>query len=131
MRPLRAFLDPPECWRQSAISGERDLEVRASPHLFLRQSLLVDHLRAWVDHRDRWPAWVSSLARSWLTSDLRDRCITRDLTWGVPVPGPGYAGKAFYVWFDAPITYLAEAKSGRTPYHPSEIGEAGGGKPGT
>ena len=48
-----------------------------------------------------------SLAKSWLTSDLRDRCITRDLAWGVPVPRPGFEGKVFYVWFDAPIAYIA------------------------
>jgi len=105
------LLDPPELLApRSAISGSRDLAVRTSPHLFLRQSLLVDRLRAWVDHRHRWPAWVTSLAHGWLTSDLRDRCITRDLAWGVPVPRPGFAAKVFYVWFDAPITYLAASQ---------------------
>ncbi|HEU0061356.1 MAG TPA: methionine--tRNA ligase [Hyphomicrobiaceae bacterium] len=106
-----ALLDPPELLApRSAVSGSRDLALRTSPHLFLRQSLLVDRLRAWVDHRHGWPAWVTSLAHGWLTSDLRDRCITRDLAWGVPVPRPGFEAKVFYVWFDAPITYLAATK---------------------
>jgi methionyl-tRNA synthetase len=106
-----ALLDPPELLTpRSAISGSRDLALRSSPHLFLRQSLLVDRLRTWVDRRPGWPAWVTALARGWLTSDLRDRCITRDLAWGVPVPRPGFEGKVFYVWFDAPITYLAASK---------------------
>jgi methionyl-tRNA synthetase len=105
------LLDPPELLDpRSAISGDRNLEIRTSRHLFLRQSQLVERLRDWLDHREGWPAWVSSLARSWLTADLRDRCITRDLTWGVPVPRPGFEGKVFYVWFDAPITYLAATK---------------------
>src|SRR5215470_11862110 len=105
------LLDPPELLDpRSAISGDRSLEIRTSRHLFLRQSLLVERLRDWLDHRDGWPAWVSSLARSWLTADLRDRCITRDLAWGVPVPRPGFEGKVFYVWFDAPINYLAATK---------------------
>jgi methionyl-tRNA synthetase len=106
-----ALLDPPELRdARSAISGHRELEIRASRHLFLRQSLLVEKLRDWVDHRNEWPGWVASLARSWLTSDLRDRCITRDLAWGVPVPRPGFEGKVFYVWFDAPINYIAATK---------------------
>jgi methionyl-tRNA synthetase len=42
-----------------------------------------------------------------LTSELRDRCITRDLAWGIPVPRSGFEGKVFYVWFDAPIAYIA------------------------
>jgi methionyl-tRNA synthetase len=105
------LLDPPELLTaRSAISGDRDLEIRTSRHLFLRQSQLVKRLRDWLDHRKEWPAWVSSLACGWLRSDLRDRCITRDLTWGVPVPRPGYESKVFYVWFDAPINYLAATK---------------------
>jgi methionyl-tRNA synthetase len=106
-----ALLDPPELIApRSAVSGERDLQIRTSRHLFLRQSELVEGLRNWLECRDGWPGWVSSLARSWLTADLRDRCITRDLTWGVPVPRPAFEGKVFYVWFDAPINYLAATK---------------------
>jgi len=106
-----SLLDPPELLEpRSAISADRDLKIRTSRHLFLLQSRLVDQLRDWVDQRQGWPAWVTSLARGWLTADLRDRCITRDLAWGVPVPRPGFEGKVFYVWFDAPITYIAATK---------------------
>src|SRR6266566_3176542 len=83
---------------QSALSGDRSLQVRTSRHLFLRQSLLVEKLNAWIDSRSGWPAFVTSTAKSWLTSKLRDRCITRDLAWGIPVPRDGFEGKVFYVW---------------------------------
>ena len=35
--------------------------------------------------------------------------MTRDLTWGVPVPldDPDAKGKSLYVWFDAPIGYVS------------------------
>jgi methionyl-tRNA synthetase len=103
-----ALLDPPELIRpRSALSGDTSLEIRKSRHLFLRQSLLVEKLSEWVDRRSGWPSFVVSLAKSWLTSDLRDRCITRDLAWGVPVPRAGFEQKVFYVWFDAPIGYIA------------------------
>jgi methionyl-tRNA synthetase len=92
---------------RSALSGDARLVLRKSRHLFLRQSLLVERLNHWVDSRSGWPAFVVSLAKSWLTADLKDRCITRDLAWGVPVPRPGFEGKVFYVWFDAPIAYIA------------------------
>ncbi|KMO39446.1 methionyl-tRNA synthetase [Methylobacterium variabile] len=92
---------------RSALSGDTRLELRESRHLFLRQSALVDRLNGWLDTRAGWPPFVVSLARSWLTADLKDRCITRDLSWGVPVPCPGFEGKVFYVWFDAPIAYIA------------------------
>jgi methionyl-tRNA synthetase len=103
-----ALLDPIDLVRpRSALSGSTVLEPRASRHLFLRQSLLLDRLNQWIDNRTGWPPFVISLAKSWATKDLKDRCITRDLAWGVPVPRPGFEGKVFYVWFDAPIAYIA------------------------
>ena len=103
-----ALLDPPDLIRpRSALSGDRDLEIRESRHLFLRQSQLVEKLNTWIDSRKGWPPFVVSTAKSWLTDQLRDRCITRDLAWGVPVPRAGFESKVFYVWFDAPIGYIA------------------------
>jgi methionyl-tRNA synthetase len=105
------LLDPTELIApRSALSGATALEVRQSQHLFLRQSLLADRLREWVDGKTGWPPFVVSLAKSWLTAELRDRCITRDLSWGIPVPRRGFEGKVFYVWFDAPIGYIAATK---------------------
>src|SRR6202008_4595558 len=40
---------------RSAVSGSTDLEVRETKHLFLRQSLLADEVRAWIDSRADWP----------------------------------------------------------------------------
>jgi methionyl-tRNA synthetase len=115
-----ALLDPADLVRpRSALSGSTDLELRESRHLFLRQSTLRERLNGWLATRAGWPPFVLSLARSLLTADLRDRCITRDLAWGVPVPRPGFEHKVFYVWFDAPIGYIAatqewaDAEAGR------------------
>ena len=103
-RPLDPvdLIDP-----RSALTGSRRLEVRPSRHLFLRQSALVGEIETWIASRSGWPPLVTSIARKWLDEGIRDRCITRDLSWGVPVPKPGYQGKVFYVWFDAPIAYIA------------------------
>ena len=103
-RPLDPtdLIDP-----RSVISGSVRLERRATRHLFLRQSALVEELTAWIDSRSGWPALVTSIARKWLSEGIQDRCITRDLAWGVPVPKPGFEDKVFYVWFDAPIAYIA------------------------
>ncbi len=99
---------------RSAISGSTDLEVRETRHLYLRQSKLRDEIRAWIDAQVNWPVLATSIARKWLDDGdgLQDRGITRDLDWGVPVrrgdaPWPGMEGKVFYVWFDAPIEYIA------------------------
>jgi len=107
-------LDPTELIDpRSAISGSTDLETRETRHLFLLQSHLADQIRSWVDTHADWPTITSSIAYKWLDEGLGDRGITRDLSWGVPVPTdtfPGFDHKVFYVWFDAPIGYLAATK---------------------
>ncbi|MCA3508429.1 MAG: methionine--tRNA ligase [Rhodobacter sp.] len=108
-------LDPTDLINpRSAISGSTDLEVRETKHLYLRQRALRDRLEAWIDSKMDWPILTTSIARKWLNDGegLQDRGITRDLFWGVPVrkgdqPWPGMEGKVFYVWFDAPIEYIA------------------------
>lgn len=101
-------LDPTDLVHpRSVLSGSADLERRRSAHLYLRQSALVAELAAWIDSRKGWSRLVTSIARKWIAEGIEDRCITRDLAWGVPVPKRGYEGKVFYVWFDAPIAYIA------------------------
>ncbi len=111
-------LDPEELVSpRSTISGATDLEMRATKHLMLRQSAMKDRLDQWIDSKVDWPVLTTSIAKKWLHDGdgLQDRGITRDLSWGVPVrrgdaEWPGMEGKVFYVWFDAPIEYIACAQ---------------------
>ncbi|MGA0615723.1 methionine--tRNA ligase [Paracoccus sp. KR1-242] len=113
-------LDPTDLINpRSAISGSTNLEVRATKHLYLRQRALKDQISDWIDSKKDWPILTTSIARKWLNDGdgLQDRGITRDLDWGIPVkkgdqPWPGMEGKVFYVWFDAPIEYIAGTAEG-------------------
>ncbi|NQW13874.1 MAG: methionine--tRNA ligase [Rhodobacter sp.] len=108
-------LDPTDLLNpHSTISGSTDLEVRETKHLHLRQSAMRDKLSTWIESKTDWPILTTSIAKKWLNDGdgLQDRGITRDLDWGVPVKRgdqewPGMEGKVFYVWFDAPIEYIA------------------------
>lgn len=102
---------------RSAISGSENLEVRSTRHLYLMQSYLREKLNAWIEEKRDWPILTTSIAKKWLNDGdgLQDRGITRDLDWGVPVrkgnqAWPGMEDKVFYVWFDAPIEYIACAR---------------------
>jgi methionyl-tRNA synthetase len=102
------LLDPEDLVApRSAVSGATDIEFRETRHLFLKLTALYGRLRDWLATRQDWPPLVRSIAHKWLDEGLQDRCITRDLDWGVPVPKPGFEDKVFYVWFDAPIGYIA------------------------
>jgi methionyl-tRNA synthetase len=96
----------------SVVSGSRNLEVRETRHLYLLQTKLAEPIRAWVDSKTEFSGLARSIAYKHLDEGLIDRGITRDLAWGVPVtrhglPRPGFEEKVFYVWFDAPIEYIA------------------------
>ena len=107
------LLDPIELKEPySAISGSKNIEVRETRHLYLLQSQMQDEIAGWVESNVTWPNLTKSIAKKWLSEGLRDRSITRDLSWGVPVARngavrPGFEDKVFYVWFDAPIAYIA------------------------
>jgi methionyl-tRNA synthetase len=108
-------LDPTDLINpRSTVSGSTELELRETKHLYLRQSEMKDKLEAWIDSKTDWPVLSTSIAKKWLNDGdgLQDRGITRDLSWGVPAqfdgaPWEGMDGKVFYVWFDAPIEYIA------------------------
>ncbi|SEQ00118.1 methionyl-tRNA synthetase [Loktanella sp. DSM 29012] len=111
-------LDPTDLINpRSTISGATDLEVRTTKHLYLEQSKLKGQLADWIASKADWPVLTTSIAKKWLNDGdgLQDRGITRDLDWGIPVKRgtedwPGMEGKVFYVWFDAPIEYIACAQ---------------------
>jgi len=110
------LLDPADLIEPySAVSGSKDVEIRETNHLYLKQSDMAERLRAWIDKAEGWPNLAKSIAYKWLDEGLHDRAITRDMKWGIPVAyngevRPGFEDKVFYVWFDAPIEYIAATK---------------------
>ncbi|MHC4391034.1 MAG: methionine--tRNA ligase [Planctomycetota bacterium] len=86
----------------------RDASRKPSRHWYLDlPKLYEDKLGAWLDRKvTQWRPNVSGEVRKFIQG-LRPRCITRDLTWGVPVPLEDAGDKVFYVWFDAPIGYIS------------------------
>ncbi|MFC1999249.1 methionine--tRNA ligase [Chloroflexota bacterium] len=85
-------------------------EARASEHFFLRLSAFRDDLLHWAQRQDHWRQNVINFTLRYLEEGLKDRAITRDIEWGVPVPQPGFENKRIYVWFEAVIGYLSASK---------------------
>ncbi len=103
-----SLLDPQDLLEpRSALSGDRNLELRQEKHLFLNLEKLQPQIEAWLSQKTEWSRLVLGIAESWLKEGLKARCITRNLNWGVKVPLNGYEDKVFYVWFDAPLGYIS------------------------
>jgi len=95
-------LSEPRCRGCGAAAEFRDLR-----QLFLRLDALQPMIERYLAERAGWRRFVLHEALGWLRTGLRPRAITRDLTWGVPVPLPGWEDRRLYVWFDAVIGYLS------------------------
>ncbi len=94
---------------KSAITGDTP-ETRETKHWYLPLGDFQEELEQWLDTRENWKPNVMGQVKSWLDDGLADRAVTRDLSWGVPVPVDDSEGKVLYVWFDAPIGYISATK---------------------
>ncbi|CAA3009146.1 probable methionine--tRNA ligase [Olea europaea subsp. europaea] len=84
--------------------------IQETNHLFLELPLLKDKLEEYINKMSVAGGWSQNAIQAthaWLREGLKQRCITRDLKWGVPVPHEKFKDKVFYVWFDAPIGYVS------------------------
>lgn len=91
---------------RSKLTGA-SLERRATNHWFLLLDKFKEPLTQWLATK-KWKPNVVNFVKGYI-EDLHPRAITRDASWGVPVPLPNTEGKVLYVWFDAPIGYLSIA----------------------
>ena len=103
-------LDPielitPKC----TICGKSEIIFKEEKHLFLDLTKLEGKLKKWLMEK-KWPDATKNFALGWIKEGLRQRCITRNLEWGISVPLKGYEHLVFYVWFDAPIGYISITK---------------------
>lgn len=101
---------------RSKRTGNTELEIRDTEHFFLELGKLNDALLAWInDGKEHWRTNVLNYTRAQLEErSLRGRPITRDITWGIAIPLPGYDDKRIYVWYDAVIGYLSAAQEWAT-----------------
>ena len=102
-------LDPQDLVASRCVLCGNPPEFRESEHFFLKLSAFEQPLLEWVRQQSHWRPNVLNFTRRFLEDGLKDRAITRDLTWGIPVPVEGYETKRIYVWFEAVIGYLSAA----------------------
>ncbi len=83
-------------------------ELRESEHYFLKLSALAAPLEEWfASGKEHWRKHVLNFSQGMLREGLKNRAITRDIEWGIPVPVEGMEDKRIYVWFEAVIGYLS------------------------
>jgi methionyl-tRNA synthetase len=92
----------------SALSGTPPVD-KASDHIFFKLADFTALLSEWVDSGALQPAIANKL-KEWINAGLQEWDISRDAPYfGFEIPG--YPGKYFYVWLDAPIGYIASTEA--------------------
>lgn len=85
--------------------------LRQDKHLYFKLTAFQDALEKNIE--DNAPSWRSTAineSRKYIKEGLRDRALTRNLTWGVKVPFDGYDDKRIYVWFEAVLGYFTAGR---------------------
>jgi methionyl-tRNA synthetase len=110
-------LSPTELIDPRSTLTDAEPELRETTHWYLPLGEMQADLEDWIDAHPEWKNNVRGQVKAWLDEGLKDRAITRDVPWGVPVPadaaerhGLDAEGKVIYVWFDAPIGYISATK---------------------
>lgn len=111
----QTLLDPIELLdSRCGVCGTKPI-ARKTRHLYIDLPKALPLLEAWMQEASVEGFWANNaiqVTKSWIRDGLKERCITRDLKWGIPVPKPGFENKVFYVWFDAPIGYVSITANG-------------------
>ncbi len=82
--------------------------IKETSHWHIELGKMTPMLEKYVQEKESiWKDNVKGFVKGMLKEGLKERAITRDLEWGVPVPLEEAEGKVLYVWFDAPIGYIS------------------------
>ena len=96
---------------KSTISNSKPV-LKKTKHWYLPLNKYEKFISEWIlkGHKKDWKTNVYGQVKSWIDNGLKERAVTRDLDWGIPVPIKGLKEKVLYVWFDAPIGYISSTK---------------------
>lgn len=82
--------------------------LRDNTHLYFKLSQLTDNVKEYFErYKDNWRQTAVNETYKYIEEGLRDRSITRQLSWGIDVPFEGFEDKKVYVWIEAVIGYLS------------------------
>ncbi|HUH43582.1 MAG TPA: methionine--tRNA ligase, partial [Treponemataceae bacterium] len=108
------LLEPQELLNSRCLSCSNTPELRETKHLYIDLPKIQENYGPWMkeaSEKGQWARNALQMTQAWIRDGLKERAITRDLKWGIPVPKKGYENKVFYVWFDAPIGYISITKA--------------------
>ena len=95
-------IENPHC----SICGETPVQ-KSTNHYFFKLKNFSEPLLEYLENAPHLQKDVKKYVENWIKEGLVDWDITRDISWGVPVPIDGLKDKVFYGWFDNHLAYIS------------------------
>lgn len=105
-----AVLEPETLVDPVCASCGKPVGFQNAKHLYIAVSRLEKQLQALVDAHPEWRKNAIAFTNKYIQDGLRDRALTRDLEWGIPVPRAKYESKTIYIWAENVLGYLSASK---------------------
>ena len=97
-------ISDPKC----SICGQTPTKEKTT-HYFFKLKNFAESLSKWLDENQNLQKDVKKYVQNWIKTGLVDWDITRDISWGVPIPLEEAKGQVFYGWFDNHLAYISTA----------------------
>ena len=97
-------IENPKC----SICGQTPVKEKTT-HYFFKLENFSDSLNNWLEKNENLQKDIKKYVQNWIKTGLGDWDITRDISWGIPIPLDDAKGKVFYGWFDNHLAYISTA----------------------
>ena len=97
-------IENPHC----SICGKTPIK-KSTNHYFFKLKNFSEPLLDYLTNAPFLQKDVKKYVENWIKEGLIDWDITRDISWGVPIPIDGLDNKVFYGWFDNHLAYISSS----------------------
>ena len=107
------ILKPTDLIHPYCITCKREPILKNTNHWYFDLPAFTDELHVFISENPHIPIFAKQKLLSMIEEGLKERPISRDMTWGIPIApifGKEFKNKVLYVWFENVLGYVSTVK---------------------